>query len=208
MGNIDSSEISEEIEQIQQSKQNGQGRFVLNFISATDIPTLDFQLTNSDLYLKAYISIPSIQPDGSILTNRISDTVQTPRRTNCTTTIWNCYRDLRYDPPPDSLLTIELYDCNREKIEKDPIGSANIPIDIFSDDFPHSFLFIFHKVIILTTLHLYSHLPYILIFYYILHCIYYIYIRLVIRRRTLTSLSPSAASSSLNQHPYRRHSSS
>ena len=168
MGNIDSSEISEEIEQIQQSKQNGQGRFVLNFISATDIPTLDFQLTNSDLYLKAYISIPSIQPDGSTLTNRISDTVQTPRRTNCTTTIWNCYRDLRYDPPPDSLLTIELYDCNREKIEKDPIGSANIPIDIFSDDFPHSFLFIFHKVALLLLLTMHK-LLYILMLYYMLY---------------------------------------
>ena len=176
MGNIDSSEISEDIEQIQQSKQNGQGRFVLNFISATDVPTLDFQLTNSDLYLKAYISIPSLQPDGSTQTNRISDTVQTPRRTNCTTTIWNCYRDLRYDPPPDSLLTIELYDCNREKIEKDPIGSANIPIDIFSDDFPHSFLFVFHKVIDYTSL---IHFTY--------YFLYNIHHRSVIRRRTLIS---------------------
>ena len=145
MGNIDSAIIAAQDEQLRKEK----GRFVINFISATDIPAADF-MSNCEPYLKAYICKESYitGEDGNqqLQYIRLSDVVQTPRKTNCTTAIWNSYRDFHLNPPSDSFLMIELYDINREKIDKDPIGSVAISVEIFTDELPHNFLFNFNKV--------------------------------------------------------------
>ena len=142
MGNIESELINDQIEH---NRPSNEGRFVINIVSATDIPSGEFMST-CDPYIKAYLYKETVSEEGALQSSRISDIVQTPKKINTTSPIWNSFRNFHMDPPADAFLMVELYDGNRDK-EKDPIGSVSVGIDIFTDELPHNFLFNFNKVI-------------------------------------------------------------
>lgn len=94
--------------------------FIIEFISVNDIPMLDGK-ARSNPYINAYLTSYSnrnvSQDSGDIkktsnsgvLPELIGCSVQTPKRYDCTTAIWNCYRDFRVRPSIDSsILTVEL----------------------------------------------------------------------------------------------------
>lgn len=144
MGNIDSALINEDNDQTSCSR----GRFIINFVSAENIPTCDnFIATNScDPYLKAYLCTQETTSNGSTEEDnaqytRISEIVVTPKRSNCTNPIWNTYRDFHKDPPAGSFLRVELFDANREKVDKDPLATITVDTEYFADELPKNLLF-------------------------------------------------------------------
>ena len=123
--------------------------FIIEFISANDIPLFDSK-SRSSPYITAYISssivrinslkesndniqgikLPNIGVVVGVNRTSVSSShslpsssssspsrqigqigclIQTPKRIDCTTAVWNCYRDFHIQPPLDSLLTVELH---------------------------------------------------------------------------------------------------
>jgi hypothetical protein len=119
-------------------------RFIIKFIGAFDIPS-DFGGLKSDPFLQAYISEHVVQLDQEnrkfFKLQRISNIVHTPKRLDCTSVIWNCYRDFKMNPPSESVLTIEMYDANDVTDDK-LLGKLDIPVKVFDDEAPKIFNFV------------------------------------------------------------------
>ncbi len=122
-------------------------RFIIKFIGAFDIPS-DFG-GKSDPFLQAYISEHVVQFDAEnrkyFKLQRISSVVTTPKRLDCTSVIWNCYRDFKMTPPIDSTLIIDIYTSN-DVADDRLLGSVSIPVKVFNDEAPKIFNFVTAKV--------------------------------------------------------------
>ena len=107
-----------------------QRRFVIKFIAAYFIPSFDFT-SKSDPYLKAFISEPSMGYEEKKKYHRKSPIVETPKRFDCNSVIWNCYRDMQcYPKHEDAVLTVEIFSFNGGA-EQNPdtfLGKVDIPI--------------------------------------------------------------------------------
>jgi hypothetical protein len=94
--------------------------------------------------MKAYISELVVDNRDVVKRQRMSAIVQTPKRLDCTSVIWNCYRDFRYSPSPTASLNVEIFDSNGgTDVKPDTLlGSCmDIPISRFSGPELHLFNF-------------------------------------------------------------------
>jgi len=86
--------------------------FVIEFISVSDIPPLNDGKTKVNAFLSAYLSSPStkLDVDGRHIPGleQVGPTVYTPKRFDCTSAVFNCYRNFYTQPVHDSILTVEL----------------------------------------------------------------------------------------------------
>jgi hypothetical protein len=126
------------------------GRYVINFISATDIPPPEYR-KNSCPYLRAYISSYVSETDNEQGTQfklkRISDLVCTPRRIDCQSVVWNSFRDFRIKPPTDAIMTLEILHSTYDPTKPDSLlGKADIPINRLVDESPVTIPLICFKV--------------------------------------------------------------
>ncbi len=123
-------------------------RFIIKFIGAFDIPS-DYG-SKSDPYVKAYISEHVVQFDQDnrkfFKLQRISNAVHTPKRLDCSSVIWNCYRDFKINPPMDSVLVIEIYNSTNDVSDDKLLGKVDIPVKVFVDEAPKIFNFVSTKV--------------------------------------------------------------
>ena len=130
MGNSDSVLLGD-VEDLEENVDSP--HFVINFISATDIPLIDDNIltapTPCDPYLRAYISESDRNDEESppkpVENSRI---VETPKRIGCANPIWDSYRDFHIEPSQEAYLTIELHHWEKDKSEREPIGHVNIPM--------------------------------------------------------------------------------
>lgn len=129
MGNIESSDID--------TDGVNEGRFVIHFQDAENIPASDSVLPNQ-VYLRAFISENAVGEDdqSSAPRRRVTDFVQTPRRTFSPSIRWDAYRDFRINPNPGSFLTVEILDWNDhdKKVDKEPLIRVDIPVENFNDE--------------------------------------------------------------------------
>ncbi len=119
-------------------------RYVIEFISATDIPWVENKV-KSDPFIQAYISthverLDSFNVPVSKL-ERIGNTVTTPRRLDCSSVVWHCYRDFNTKPTAESILTVEIYHQSSLLL-----GKVDIPTRVFSHENPMTFPFYTAKV--------------------------------------------------------------
>jgi hypothetical protein len=116
--------------------------FVIEFISATDIPLFDGK-NRIDPFVQAYISshVEKVDSLGRRIFSlqRISNLVQTPRRLDCTSVIWHCYRDFNVKPSTEALLSVELYHHNKDAQKGVPLGKIDIPVSKLVDEEPAKF---------------------------------------------------------------------
>lgn len=116
--------------------------FIIEFISATDIPLYDGK-SKSDPFIQAYISAHVEKLDALnrrvFSLQRVSNLVQTPRRLDCTAVTWHCYRDFNVKPSTEAILTVELYHHNKDAQKGVPLGKIDIPVGKFVDDEPIKF---------------------------------------------------------------------
>jgi hypothetical protein len=124
--------------------------FIIEIISAVDIPMFESR-SKSDPYIQAYVSAHVGKPDSQnrmvYQLQRVSAIVQTPRRLDCSSVVWNCYRDLNIKPTTESVLSIELYHKSKEMHKADSLlGKVDIRINELVDENPKTFLFTFVKV--------------------------------------------------------------
>lgn len=107
-----------------------QRRFIIKFIAAYYIPSFDFT-SKSDPYLKAFISEPSMGYEEKKKLHRVSPIVETPKRFDCNSVIWNCYRDMQcYPKHAEAVLTVEIFSFNGGT-DQNPdtfLGKVDIPI--------------------------------------------------------------------------------
>lgn len=113
--------------------------FILEFISATDIPLFDGK-SKSDPFLQACISAHSEKLDSNnrrvFQLQRVSNLVQTPYRQDCTSVIWHCYRDFNVKPSTEAVLTVELYHRHKEVQKSIMLGKLDIPVSKLVDEEP------------------------------------------------------------------------
>ena len=100
----------------------------------------------SDPYIQAYVAAHEGKLDYNnrmvFQLQRMSIVVQTPKRLDCTSAVWNCFRDLNIKPTTESVLTIELYHNNKEMTKGDAmLGKVDIPIKGLIDEEPNTFTF-------------------------------------------------------------------
>lgn len=110
-------------------------QFVIEFISATDIPLLENR-SKCDPYLQAYISSHAGKMDSNrrmvFQLQRVSNLVQTPRRLDCTSVIWHSYREFNVTPSTESILSVELYHASKTDLL---LGKIDIPVkNLVSED--------------------------------------------------------------------------
>jgi hypothetical protein len=122
-------------------------QFVIKFISAEDIPTVEFR-SRPDPYVRAYLCVASCQNENSTYElQKISSYVYTLKRTDTNSVTWNAFRDFRVDPPPESVLVVEMLHANFDTSKPDPIlGSIHIPVSTIQSGEANTFYFINHKV--------------------------------------------------------------
>ena len=126
-------------------------RFVIKFISACDIPPADFR-SKCDPYIRAFISKHDdneVDSEGRKVfrLKRISNFVYSPKRLDCKSAIWNCYRDFRIMPPEGSILTVELYHTTSDSTKPDNLlGKVDIPIASLNDETLKTFYLVNFKV--------------------------------------------------------------
>lgn len=109
--------------------------FVIEFISATDIPLLENR-TKCDPFLQACISTHVGKTENNkrmvFQLQRVSNLVQTPCRLDCTSVVWHCYREFNVTPSTESILTVELYHAGKIELL---LGKIDIPIkNLVSED--------------------------------------------------------------------------
>lgn len=111
-------------------------QFVIEFISATDIPLLENR-SKCDPYIQAYISSHVGKMENGnrmkFQLERVSNLVQTPRRLDCTSVVWHSYRDFNVVPATESILTIELYHAGKTDLL---LGKIDIPTKNLVDESP------------------------------------------------------------------------
>jgi hypothetical protein len=116
--------------------------FIIEFISATDIPCFDGK-SKSDPFVQAYISQHVEKVDSlnrRVFTlQRVSNLVQTPRRLDCTSVTWHCYRDFNVKPSTEAILTVEVYHHNKDVQKGVQLGKIDIPIGKLVDEEPQKF---------------------------------------------------------------------
>lgn len=126
-------------------------RFVINFISACDIPAADFR-SKCDPYLRAFISKHDdneVDSEGRKVfrLKRISNYVCTPKKLDCKSAVWNCYRDFRLIPPEGSILTVEMYHTTSDSTKPDNLlGKVDIAIASLNDETSKTFYLVNFKV--------------------------------------------------------------
>jgi hypothetical protein len=116
--------------------------FIIEFISATDIPCFDGK-SKSDPFVQAYISQHVEKVDSlnrRVFTlQRVSNLVQTPRRLDCTSVTWHCFRDFNVKPSTEAILTVEVYHHNKDVQKGVQLGKIDIPIGKLVDEEPQKF---------------------------------------------------------------------
>lgn len=129
---------------MESSGQQQLNRFVVEFISATDIPWFENRV-KSDPSIQAYISTHVEKQDSNnrpvFHLQRAGNTITTPRRLDCTSVIWHCYRDFNTKPTAESILTIEIYHQGSHLL-----GKVDIPTRVLSHENPMTFPFYTAKV--------------------------------------------------------------
>lgn len=123
--------------------------FILEFISAIDIPPIENKV-KSDVYLQAFIgsfSEGDMAGGRMFQVQRYGITVRTPIRYDCSAAVWNCFRDLGTNPPPDSVLTVELFHYYKDSHKNDCLlGKVDIPVRALVDGEAITFPLINFKV--------------------------------------------------------------
>jgi hypothetical protein len=115
------------------------GQFVVEFISAKDVPSADVG-SESDPYIVAYF-VPKVNKPKP---RQLSRKVQTLYRLDDPNPIFHSYHNFRVEPPPDSYLRVEIYD--RDVLNSDDlIGIAEIPVGSLSREDPQTFHFNFKE---------------------------------------------------------------
>jgi hypothetical protein len=130
----------------QESKQSD--HFIVEFISVTDIPMIENKV-KSDVYLQAFVAAPGEgEMTGKLFQfQRIGQVVRTPIRPDSTEIVWNCFRNLHVCPPPDSILTLELFHHYKDTHKVDCLlGKADIPVKALIDGEAITFPMINFKV--------------------------------------------------------------
>jgi len=125
--------------------------FVIEFISVSDIPLIDGK-TKINAFISAYLSSPisKMDSDGRNIIpglEQVGPTVYTPKRYDCTSAVFNCYRNFYTQPVHDSILTVELlhyYSQNSTQksfmMSDNMIGKVDIPVRLLiSDELPRTF---------------------------------------------------------------------
>ena len=119
--------------------------YILEFVNVTDIPYIDNKV-KSDPYLQAFIGFPVGDGD-NIRYQKAGSTVRTPVRFDCTSVVWNCFRDMNVNPIQGSILSIELYHHHRDTHKSDHLlGTVDIPLSGLADEEPVTFPMINFKV--------------------------------------------------------------
>ncbi len=124
-------------------------RFILEFISVVDVPCVENR-TKSDIYLQAFIGIfteGEVAGGRMYQAQRFGETVRTPVRYDCSAAVWNCFRNLGPNPPPESVLTIELFHHYKDTHKVDCLlGKVDIPVRALIDGEAITFPLINFKV--------------------------------------------------------------
>ena len=109
--------------------------FILEIISATDIPLFDNK-GKSDPYVEAFMSIP-IEGDEERKFQKVGTRVKTITRFDCTEVVWNCFRDLRTSPREGAVLTLEIYHHFKDVHKSDfLLGKVDVAIEAIIDERP------------------------------------------------------------------------
>jgi len=117
--------------------------FILEIISATDIPLID--KGKSDPYVEAFLSVP-IETDDEKKFQRVGTTVRTITRFDCTDVVWNCFRDLRTTPVEGAVLTLEIYHHYKDNHKSDfLLGKVDVALEAIVDERPITIMFVNFK---------------------------------------------------------------
>ncbi len=151
-------------------------RVIINFLSCQDVPLTSSQtsgdflsaLSDSFVYLRACVT-KNVGTKEKPSFERLSTLVATPTKCNCSTAVWNSYRDFYVSIPQDDLtllpnapdsneddniasylanscyLSIEIVSQNGTK-DGDIIGSVHIRLGKFADESLKTFPLFHHKV--------------------------------------------------------------
>ena len=134
----------------QVSTISDQPRFIIRFIQVEDIPPADYR-SRCDPYIRSYIGHWLTTSKGGPELQKISDLICTSKKLDCTSAIWNSYRDFRIAPPPDAILIVDILHANSDPNKPDQLlGSVNIPISTISNGEVNTFFFANHKVCTIT----------------------------------------------------------
>jgi hypothetical protein len=124
-------------------------RFILEFISVVDVPAIENR-AKCDIYLQAFLATFSEgnPSDGRPFSaQRCGVTVQTPVRYDCNAAVWNCFRNLGPSPPPEAVLTVELFHHYKDTHKVDCLlGKVDIPVRSLIDGEAAAFPLINFKV--------------------------------------------------------------
>ena len=116
--------------------------FIIEFISASDIPLYDGK-NKSDPYIQAFISTHVEKTNANkikcFVLQREGNLVQTPHRVDCTSVVWNCYRDFNIKPSVEAVLTVQLYHRNKESTKCVMLGKIDIPVNKLANELPTTF---------------------------------------------------------------------
>lgn len=131
-------------------------RFILEFIKVVDVPAIENR-TKCDIYLQAFLATfsDSEGAGGRVFqSQKFGQTVQTPVRYDCNAAVWNCFRNLGPNPPPESVLTVELYHHYKDTHKTDCLlGKVDIPVRSLVDGEAFTFPLINFKVSLGSGLH-------------------------------------------------------
>eukprot|EP00428_Durinskia_dybowskii_P076483 CAMPEP_0170355624 /NCGR_PEP_ID=MMETSP0117_2-20130122/741_1 /TAXON_ID=400756 /ORGANISM="Durinskia baltica, Strain CSIRO CS-38" /LENGTH=1335 /DNA_ID=CAMNT_0010609673 /DNA_START=108 /DNA_END=4115 /DNA_ORIENTATION=- len=114
-------------------KPQPHSHFVVEIVSVSDIPYIEPKV-KSDAYVQAFLAIPSKDESGG-RAQKFGNLVRTPVRYDCAAAVWNSFRNFNTDPPPDSILTVELYHFYKDPHKSDCLlGKVDVPVKVLIDD--------------------------------------------------------------------------
>lgn len=102
--------------------------FIIEFIRADGIPLID-KASKCNPYFVAYLS----SRVSNCSFERIA-TVRSPTRSDCSTAIWNCFRDFNVMPDAEAILTVEIYHHQVEIHKTDvQLGKVDVSVQSLAD---------------------------------------------------------------------------
>jgi hypothetical protein len=122
------------------SSTNNHHHFVIYLIATDDVPVE----AGHDVYLSAYLSNGTSNEYNAVQcpAELYGTPVHTLSRSNNKSIIWNTFRNFGVRPPPNSYLTVEMYDSESTK---DAIGYVHIDIDKDLNDTDPKLIYFEHR---------------------------------------------------------------
>ena len=121
--------------------------FIIEIIGAVDIPCQENK-SKCDPYIQVVVGCPNEGQLTLFQYQKIGSVVRTPVRNDCSSVVYNCFRDLNVKPSAECVLMVELFHHSKDPHKPDCLmGTVEIPLKIFRDEEPVTVPFVNFKVL-------------------------------------------------------------